>query len=80
MLKGKSKPLRAFEPLSGERSGSPAIAAYREAYEKLEAGDPGARQAFAAIIGLDDNEPLATFHLQRLLSGGGGVEIELAIK
>jgi adenylate cyclase len=77
LLKGKSRPLRAYEPLSDEQSRSPAVATYREAYGKLEAGDPGARQAFAALVGQCDDDPLAAFHLQRLLAGESGVEIEL---
>ena len=44
---------------------------------KLEAGDPAASQAFAAIVGQDGEDPLATFHLKRLLSGESGVRIVL---
>jgi adenylate cyclase len=80
LLKGKSRPLQAFEPLSNEQTHSPAIVAYREAYEKLEAGDPTARQAFATLVGQYDHDPLATFHLQRLLAGESGVDIELTEK
>jgi adenylate cyclase len=71
LLKGKSRPLQAFEPLSNEQTLSPAIVAYREA---------SARQAFATLVGQYDHDPLATFHLQRLLAGESGVDIELTEK
>ena len=80
LLKGKSQMLKAFEPLASEQFSSPANARYLEAYEMLEAADPGARQAFAALVGEYDNDPLTMFHLSRLLAGETGSEIELAAK
>lgn len=80
LLKGKSKPVQAYEPLNNEQSASPAVAAYREAYEKLKAGDPAARQAFAALVGQYDDDPLAAFHLQRILAGEIAVDIQLTQK
>jgi len=72
VLKGKSEPIEAFEPLDAARAGSPAIAAYRAAYALLEAGDPGARDALAAIAGEDE---LAAFHLARLHAGEHGAVV-----
>jgi class 3 adenylate cyclase len=72
MLQGKSEGLKAFEPLTDEQAASPAIEAYRQAYAKLEANDPGASQAFAAVVGQYGEDPLATFHLKRLLAGEKG--------
>ncbi len=72
MLQGKSEGLKAFEPLTDEQVASPAIEAYRQAYAKLEANDPGASQAFAAVVGQYGEDPLATFHLKRLLAGEKG--------
>ncbi len=80
LLKGKSQALRAYEPLTEAEFLSPRMTAYCEAYAKLESGDPGALQSFAAFIGQYDGDPLATFHLQRLLSGDSGIEIELLQK
>jgi adenylate cyclase len=77
MLKGKSQALRAYEPLSTQRFASPATAAYLEAFSKVEAGDPAARQAFAALVGQHDDDPLANFHLGRLLRGEVGADIDL---
>ena len=74
-LKGKSEGLEVFEPLAPEAADSPQTEAYRKAFARLEAGDDGASQAFAALVGEFGEDPLATFHLKRLLAGEKGVEI-----
>ena len=79
-LKGKSEGLKAYEPLSAEQSESPATEAYREAFAKLESGDAAAGQSFAALVGQYGEDPLATFHLKRLLAGETGVEIAFGEK
>ena len=78
MLRGRSTPMRAFEPLSAEESASPHTKAYLAAFAKLEAGDPGALAAFAALIGERPDDALAQYHLKRLLNGGVGTRIEMA--
>jgi adenylate cyclase len=80
LLKGKSRALRCFEPLTDEQAASPATAGYRDAFALLEAGDPKARQAFAALVGQYDEDPLTMFHLGRLLAGETGAAIELTEK
>ena len=65
MLRGRSEPLRAFEPLASERFEAPETAQYSEAFAKLEAGDPAAMPAFAALVGLHADDALAGFHLRR---------------
>ena len=50
---------------------------YLEAFAKLEAGDPGAMAAFAAHIGKQPNDQLATFHLKRLLNGATGTRVAM---
>lgn len=80
LLKGKARSLKAYEPLTSEVYASPATAGYVEAFAKLEAGDQGARQAFAALVGQYDEDPLTMFHLGRLLAGETGAEIELPEK
>ncbi|MCH8166898.1 MAG: response regulator [Proteobacteria bacterium] len=80
LLKGKSQAVRCYEPLNSERAGAPATAGYNAAFALLEAGDPKARQAFAALVGQYDEDPLTMFHLGRLLSGETGAEIELTGK
>jgi class 3 adenylate cyclase/CheY-like chemotaxis protein len=77
MLRGRSEPLRAFEPLRPADVQAPAIAQYSEAFAKLEAGDVTAMPAFAALVGLHADDPLAGFHLRRLLNGAKGVRMQL---
>jgi adenylate cyclase len=75
VLRGKTDALRAFEPLRIEQFGSPATTSYLEAFAKLENGDPGAMAAFAAHVGKQPDDQLASFHLKRLLNGQSGTRI-----
>jgi class 3 adenylate cyclase len=77
VLRGRSEPLRAYEPLCAEAFKAPAMTQYSEAFAKLEAGDATAMPAFAALVGLHANDPLAGFHLKRLLNGAKGVRMQL---
>ena len=77
MLRGRSEPLRAFEPLSVDSFGNPAQAQYCEAFAKLETGDSAAMPAFAALVSLHADDALAGYHLRRLLNGAKGVRIQL---
>ena len=77
VLRGRSEPLRAYEPLRPGRSSGPATKQYSEAFAKLEAGDAAAMPAFAALVGLHADDPLAGFHLRRLLNGAKGVRMQL---
>jgi adenylate cyclase len=77
VLRGRSEPLRAFEPLSPDEYEAPATRAYLDAFGKLEAGDPSALSAFAALLGLCGDDQLVSFHLKRLLNGATGVRIAL---
>lgn len=77
MLRGRSEPLRAFEPLPRERFEAPETAQYSEAFARMEAGDAAAMPTFAALVGVHADDPLAGFHLRRLLNGGKGIRIQL---
>jgi class 3 adenylate cyclase len=77
VLRGRSEPLRAYEPLATEMFKAPAMTQYSEAFAKLEAGDATAMPAFAALVGLHADDPLAGFHLKRLLNGAKGVRMQL---
>ena len=77
VLRGRAEPLRAFEPLSAEAAAAPSSQAYLDAFAKLEAGDAAAMPAFAALIGEHPDDPLASFHLKRLLNGETGVRVDL---
>ena len=77
MLCGRSEPLRAFEPLSGDVYQGPATNQYYDAFSRLETGDSGAMPAFAALVGQHADDALAGFHLRRLLNGAKGVRMQL---
>jgi adenylate cyclase len=77
VLRGRKEPLRAFEPLSAKAFDDPATRAYLQAFAKLEAGDPAAMPAFAALLSLRSEDQLVGFHLRRLLSGATGSRIAL---
>ena len=77
MLRGRSEPLRAYEPLSADAFKGPATAQYSEAFAKLESGDGAAMPAFAALVGLHADDALAGYHLRRLLNGAKGARIQL---
>ena len=77
LLRGRSEPLRAFEPLSTEEYDTEATRAYLAAFGKLEAGEPSAMPAFAALLGLRGDDQLVSFNLRRLLNGATGVRIML---
>jgi adenylate cyclase len=75
VLRGKSEALRAFEPLSCEQCESDATDSYVHAFAKLEATDPSTIASFAAHVGKYPDDPLAGFHLKRLLNGAIGTRI-----
>jgi adenylate cyclase len=77
MLRGKTEPLRAFEPLPLEQSEAPATKGYLDAFSKLEAGDSAAMAAFASHVGKHPQDQLASFHLKRLLNGASGIRIAM---
>jgi class 3 adenylate cyclase len=77
LLRGRSEPLRAYEPLAEVTFKGSATAQYSEAFAKLEAGDATAMPAFAALVGSHASDALAGFHLRRLLNGAKSVRIQL---
>ena len=77
MLRGRSEPLRAYEPLQAAAFEGSPTRQYSEAFAKLEAGDAAAMPAFAALVGLHADDALAGFHLRRLLNGAKGVRLQL---
>jgi adenylate cyclase len=77
VLRGRTEPLRAFEPLQPDSADDAAAARYADAFAKMEANDPGAMAAFAALVGQQADDPLASFHLKRLLNGARGTRVEL---
>jgi adenylate cyclase len=78
VLRGKSEALSVFEPLRSEHAEGPATTSYVDAFIKLKTRDPGALAAFAAHVGKQPSDQLASFHLKRLLNGDAGVQIVMA--
>ena len=77
VLRGRSEPLRAYEPLLEAIFETPATSQYGEAFAKLEVGDGNAMPAFAALVGAHADDALAGFHLRRLLNGAKGARMQL---
>jgi adenylate cyclase len=77
VLRGRAETLRAFEPLRDDQFTAPGTKDYLAAFAKLEAGDAGAIAAFAAHVGAQPEDHLASFHLKRLLNGATGTRIVL---
>ncbi len=77
ILRGRTQALRAYEPLQHAQHEDASVSSYLEAFAKLEAGDLNALGTFAAQVGRQPNDPLAGFHLKRLLNGATGSRIVL---
>jgi class 3 adenylate cyclase len=77
VLRGKTEPLRAYEPLLPNQYSDPSTDGYLKAFPKLETGDPGALGAFASLVGQRPDDRLASFHLKRLLNGTTGTRIQM---
>ena len=77
MLKGRSEPIRALEPLTPVEYAEPGTGTYLKAFAMMEAGDPGSISAFAGLVGTRGADQLASFHLKRLLNGATGARIAL---
>ncbi len=78
ILRGRQDALPAHEPLTAAQHAHDLTADYRVAFGKVEARDPGALPAFAALLGRNSDDGLVGFHLRRLLDGANGVAIRLA--
>jgi adenylate cyclase len=77
VLRGRNEPLRAHEPLSAAQFDAPVTAQYMTAFTKLEQNCAAAMPAFAALVGMHSDDPLASYHLRRLLNGAKGVRIQV---
>ncbi len=79
VLKGKSEPIAAFEPLDAAGAGAHHDA-YARAYALLAGGDAGAHAAFRRLAEAAPGDKLARLHLSRLERGESGVRIVMADK
>jgi adenylate cyclase len=81
VLKGRREELMTYEPLTRDAFSEAQLEAYGAAFATLGSGDPAlARQKFAAYVGRYGDDPLALFHLQRLLGGECTPRVELREK
>lgn len=77
MLKGRSSPIRCFEPLAVGRRDPAWLAAYRTAFAAMRAGDGSAAALFETALRLKPDDPLALLHLRRLQAGESGATLVL---
>ncbi len=77
LLAGKTESIAVHELLPDSAKGSDWLAAYHSAWQMVADGRDEARQAFAALVSNRVDDPLAVFHLVRLLAGETGIEIVL---
>jgi adenylate cyclase len=77
VLRGRGEVIRAFEPLSKKQYADGATKSYLDAFALLEAGNASAVAAFAAHVGKQPEDRLASFHLKRLLNGAKGTRIAM---
>ncbi len=80
VLKGKSQGIEVFEPLPAEVMASDRVAAYLDAFQRMERNDPEAQDAFSALVERYPDDPLAAFHLKRLSNHENGVTVVMAEK
>ncbi len=79
MLKGKTKGVQAYEPITGATANATADQ-YRAAFEGLSAASPEALPAFEALADSAPDDPLTAFHLHRLRAGETGATVTLTDK
>jgi adenylate cyclase len=66
ILKGKKEKIKTFELLSEAQFNSPLTTEYIAAYRKMDAEEPDALQAFAALLERYPDDPLSCYHYKRL--------------
>lgn len=74
-LKGKTHGVEVFEALPDKVASNGNLAAYRHAFEKMEAHDPSALEEFEQLVALHPGDGLAAFHLARLRRGETGSRV-----
>lgn len=82
LLKGKSQPIRTYEPVADGTPAHAALPGYRAAFALLEAGDDDAAimAAWRALAAQWPEDQLIALHLQRIQRGERGSLIPLAEK
>jgi adenylate cyclase len=72
ILKGKTKPVRVFEPLAENADQSERVARYHEAFAAMEATSASAAPLFRALQKDYPDDALVQFHVQRIDKGETG--------
>jgi class 3 adenylate cyclase len=80
LLKGKTKPVNTYEPLSTEQMESDRVKDYVSAFSLMENNRLEALGIFENIIKKYPEDTLASYHLGRLNSGKSGSKIVMAWK
>lgn len=81
ILKGKTRPITVYEPLTPEVSDSPAMQSYRQAYALLEAGQAeAAKPLLQALVDGECPDPCAAFHLEQIQNGSHNTNVRMDIK
>lgn len=80
ILKGKTEPIDAFEPITEEQAGAPLMVRYNEAFDYLARGDAKAEGLFAKLKADYPDDPLVNLHYDRILAGIVSSTIVLAEK
>jgi class 3 adenylate cyclase/CHASE2 domain-containing sensor protein len=80
VVKGKTLPMKIYEPLAADQIESGYAARYATAYGRLEAGSPDALTLFEALACDQPDDGVVAFHLERLRRGIVEEEIVLQEK
>jgi len=80
VLKGKSNGVNVFEPTGMLSSPATDNASYIHAYQKMAKHESGALDAFVKLSEQFNDDPLVSFHLNRLKKGESGATIVMKEK
>ena len=80
LLKGKTKPVATFEPVSNNEMNSERIKEYQNAFNSMETKPHKAISNFESFVNKYPEDLLAKYHLSRLHSGQSGTTIILPLK
>jgi adenylate cyclase len=80
VVKGRKGAIELFEPLQDDDRRDGFIARYCEAYAKLKASAPEAKEMFEALAEEEPDDPSVAFHLGRIRHGAMGVAVIMTEK
>ena len=80
VLKGKTKGIESYLPVSESEAHSPAYQEYITLYSRLEAGESCDSRDFSDYLEKYPDDPLANFHYNRLKKGEHGARVVLSEK